>query len=55
MAKTFRGFRIDNCHATPLHVGQYMMKAARKVNPELLVFSELFTGELKIDAEYVKM
>lgn len=44
MAKYFNGFRIDNCHNTPIHVGQYFIKKARKVNHSLIVFAELFTN-----------
>ncbi|KAJ7050913.1 glycoside hydrolase family 13 protein [Mycena amicta] len=47
LAATFDGFRIDNCHSTPLHV-------ARVVNPNLYVCAELFTGNEEMDTVFVK-
>lgn len=31
------GIRIDNCHSTPLHVGQELVRRGREVNPHLFV------------------
>ncbi len=47
MAKIFDGFRLDNLHGTPLCVAKYLLSKAREVNPNLIIFGELFVNSEK--------
>ena len=50
MAKYFHGFRIDNCHSTPIHVASYFLDLARSINPDLYIIAKLFVSRLGINS-----
>ncbi len=54
LAGLFDGFRLDNCHSTPLHVGVAIIDAGRRVNPDLYIMAELFTGSQEMDLRFVR-
>lgn len=53
MAGIFDAFRLDNAHSTPIHIAEFLMNEARKVNPDLIVIAELFAGNEEREIQLV--
>lgn len=53
VAGVVQGLRLDNAHSTPLPVSEYFIREARKVNPNLYIVAELFTGSDDLDIKYI--
>lgn len=52
-ALLFDGFRLDNCHNTPLALLEALVPLARAVNPRLILLAELFTQDQAVDQQYI--
>jgi glycogen debranching enzyme len=53
VAQVCHAIRLDNAHSTPISVGEYFIREARKINPALYVMAELFTSSEEKDIEYI--
>lgn len=54
MAKMFQGLRIDNAHSTDRGLLAKCISEARKVNKDLLVMLEVFTGSAEQDSIFTQ-
>jgi glycogen debranching enzyme len=53
VAEVCRALRLDNAHSTPICVGEYFLREARKVNPSIYIMAELFTNSPEREIEYI--